>query len=399
MLGSFVLFLAWAPVDGGASDLAIPLTTPAIPAAELRGDLPPRAAGTPETLFINFDGGVLQTGCGNDPRYDCSTLAGLFDGYVGPYEGNETQRISILQATRKDLKDFGVRVVVDRPPDDVPYTMVIYGDLGPQSFAGIAPYIDCEDRRGGDTSFTQGFGSSNTGSTVILQEAAHTWGLEHVDAELDILNPFKAAGLNQSFRDECFKIVSDTDLTPTQGSCNQVHTQFCETGYQNSYREMDMLFGPAIPDTTAPTLEIVSPRDEQTFVLPTTIALLGDIEDDLHPQFYGVQVYDQEQLIYDAPSTRLDLLLVNPPEGDYDMRVVISDEAGNTAEDRVRLTVLPEGSELPPEPDEDDPGEPTEAGCRVGGPGSTVAGGRGNRWGSAWALLALVLLRRRTRRA
>src|SRR5690606_19985352 len=182
MLGSFALFVAWAPAAGGASDLALPLTTPAIPAAELRAESSPRAAGTPETLYINFDGGVLQTGCGNDPRYDCSTLAHLFNGYVGPYDGNETQRISILQATRKDLQDFGVRVVVDRPPDDVPYTMVIYGDLGPQSFAGIAPYIDCEDRRGGDTSFTQGFGSSNTGSTVILQEAAHTWGLEHVDA-------------------------------------------------------------------------------------------------------------------------------------------------------------------------------------------------------------------------
>lgn len=366
--GSFVLFVAWAPAAGGASDLALPLSTPAIPAAELRADLSPRAAGTPETLFINFDGGVLQTGCGNDPRYDCSTLANLFNGYVGPYEGNETQRISILQATRKDLNDFGVRVVVDRPPEDVPYTMVMYGDLGPQSFAGIAPYIDCEDRRGGDTSFTQGFGSSNTGSTVILQEAAHTWGLEHVDAELDILNPFKSAGLNQSFRDECFRVVSDTDLTPTPGSCNQVHTQFCETSYQNSWQEMNLLFGPAIPDTTAPTLEITNPEDESTFVLPTTIALLGDVQDDLHPQFYTVEVYNHDLLIYTEDRIGLDLLLVNPPEDDYDLRVVIADEAGNTAEDRVRFTILPEGSELPPEPEEDDPGDPTQTGCRSGGP-------------------------------
>lgn len=388
MIGSFVMFVAWAPA--GATDLALPLETPAIPVAELRGDLPPRAAATPETLFINFDGGVLQSGCGNDPRYDCSTLASLFDGYVGPYEGNETQRISILQATRKDLKDFGVRVVVDRPPADVPYTMVIYGDLGPQSFAGIAPYIDCEDRRGSDTSFTQGFGSSNTGSTVILQEAAHTWGLEHVDAELDILNPFKAAGLNQSFRDECFKIVSDTDLTPTQGSCNQVHTRFCDTGYQNSWQEMNLLFGPAIPDTTAPTLEITSPDDGSTFVLPTTIALLGDVQDDLNPQFYSIEVYDHDQLIFEQDRVSLDLLLVDPPEGEYDLRVVIADEAGNTAEDRVAFTVLPEGSERPPEPEEDDPASPTPAGCRSGGSPPTSP---------VWALALLVLgLRPRTRR-
>jgi hypothetical protein len=386
MIGPLALLLAWAPAG---PDEALPLHTPAIPAAELRSDLSPRAAGTPETLYINFDGGVLQTGCGNDPRYDCSTLSHLFNGYVGPYDGNETQRISILQATRKDLKEFGVRVVIDRPPPDVPYTMVMYGDLGPQSFAGIAPYIDCEDRRGGDTSFTQGFGSSNTGSTVILQEAAHTWGLEHVDAPLDILNPFKSAGLDQSFRDECFKIVSDTDLTPTQGSCNQVHTRFCETGYQNSWKEMSLLFGPAVPDTVAPTLEITSPPDESTFVLPSTIPLLGDVHDDLHPQFYAVEVFDGDQPIYKGTLIGLDLLIVNPPAGDYDLRVVIADEAGNTAEDRVRFTMLPEGSELPPEPGDDGPHEPA-AGCRTGGTPHPAP---------SWLLLLVALVPRRRGRA
>ncbi len=150
--------------------------TPALQPAPRPTAAAPRQT-TPELLYINFDGAVLQKGCGNDPHYDCSTLAGLFDGYVGPYLGNTTQRMSILQATRKVVADFGVRVITRRPPDDVDYTMVIYGDLGPQDFAGVAPYIDCEDLNLGDTSFTQAFAGSNTGSTVILQEAAHTWGL------------------------------------------------------------------------------------------------------------------------------------------------------------------------------------------------------------------------------
>ncbi len=390
MIGPLVSLLALAPASADA-DLGMPLETPAIPAAEFRGDLPSRAAGSPEILYINFDGGVLQTGCGNDPHYDCSTLAQLFDGYVGPFDGNQNQRISILQATRKDVQDFAVNVVIERPPDDVDYTMVIYGDLGPQSFAGIAPYIDCEDRRGGDTSFTQGFTTSNTGSTVILQEAAHTWGLEHVDAEFDILNPFKAAGLNQSFRDECFKIVANTDLEPTQGSCNQVHTAFCDTGYQNSWREMNLLFGPAIPDTTAPALEITSPIDEDTFVLPVTVPLLGDIEDDRHPQFYNVQIFNNGAMIFEETRVGLDLLLTDPPEGEYDLRVLIADEAGNTAEDTVRFTILPEGSELPPEPEEDDDGDPAPAaaGCRSGGLPDSVP--------SLGALALLVLATRRRR--
>ncbi|MEM9462616.1 MAG: hypothetical protein AAGF11_51185 [Myxococcota bacterium] len=391
MLGSFVMFATWASVSAPATSLAAPLTTPAIPVATFHEDQRPRAAGSPELLYINFDGGVLQSGCGNDPHYDCSTLAHLFDGYVGPYDGNETQRISILQATRKDLAEFAVNVTLERPPDDVDYTMVIYGDLGPQSFAGIAPYIDCEDRRGGDTSFTQGFGSSNTGSTVILQEAAHTWGLEHVDAEIDILNPFKASGLNQRFEDECYKIVANTDLEPTPGSCNQVHTLFCETGFQNSWQEMNLLFGPAIPDTSPPTLEITSPEDESTFVLPVTVPLLGEIEDDRHPQFYGVQVYNGDQLIYEEDRIKLDLLLNNPPAADYDLRVVITDEAGNTAEDRVRFSILAEGSELPEPEEEQEPADPAEAGCRSGG---APAGGLG-----LGGLVLLSLLRRSGRRS
>jgi MYXO-CTERM domain-containing protein len=349
-----------------------PWTPPVPPAPPLEGPAAPaRAAGVPELLYINFDGAVLQDGCGNDSRYDCSTLSGLFAGYVGPFTGNESQRMNILQATRKTLADFGVQVVTRRPPDDVNYTMVIYGDLGPQSFAGIAPYIDCEDLRDNDTSFTQGFAGSNTGSTVILQEAAHTWGLEHVDGLFDVLNPFKAANNSQSFTDECLKIVGSTDVENdrTPGVCNQIHTLFCDAGYQNSYREMLHLFGTHVPDVEAPTLDIVYPADGDVFALPTTFSLLGDIDDNLHPQFYHVEIYNRDEMIFEKTDIGLDLVLSDPPEGDYDIRVVITDEEGNATEDTVQFTILPEGSEIPADEREDPLGsnDPVQKGCRVGG--------------------------------
>lgn len=326
------------------------LDTPALPLAPAPTEPRQARRGEPEILYVNFDGAVLQSGCGNDARYDCSTLADLFDGYVGPFTGNLNQRMAILQATRKAVADFGIRVIVDRPPDDVEYTMVIYGDLGPQSFAGIAPYIDCNDLHRSDTSFTQAFSGSNTGSTVILQEAAHTWGLEHVDSERDILNPFKASSTTQRFLDECLRIVANTELQPTAGACNQVHTQFCGDlgpGYQNSYREMLALFGPPIPDTQPPELEITFPADEAVFTYPATLSLSGAISDDLHPQFYDVQIYVNGDLVYEDEQALLDLVLVNPQPDDYDIRVVITDDGGNSTEDRVSFTILPEGSEVP----------------------------------------------------
>ncbi len=354
-------------------------------------DAPPQAASAPHLLFINFDGAVLRRGCGNDSRHDCSSLADLFDGYVGPFVGTESRRLAIVQAVRKDLADFGVRTVTTRPADDTDYTMVLYGDLGEQTFAGIAPYIDCGNLWANDTCFAGAFQGSNIGSTIILQEAAHTWGLEHVNAPFDNLHPFVAQA-TPWFKDECNKIVSNTDLVEISGVCNQVHSKFCDPGFQNSYQELRYLFGPAIPDTSPPTLDITSPEDGSFHVLPTTLRLQGEVSDDLDPQIYQLTVSNNGQMVFAGGVIGLDLALKDPPAGDYDLTVTMVDGGGNTVEDRVRFTLLPEGSE---DPDTDTAGdtdstdtdttpETGDGGCR------TITAPPG--------LLALLLLLPRRRR-
>ena len=330
----------------------------------------PQTAARPHLLYVNFDGAVLRRGCGNDSRHDCSSLADLFHGYVGPFVGTEHRRVSIVQAVRKDLADFGVRTVITRPPAEQGYTMVLYGDLGTQTFAGVAPYIDCGNLWDNDTCFAGAFQGSNIGSTIILQEAAHTWGLEHVNAPFDNLHPFVAQA-TPSFLDRCNKIVANTDLVEVGGQCNLVHANFCEAGYQNSYRELLYLFGPAVPDTSPPTITITSPPDRSTHVLPVTIPLLGEMSDDLAPQYYDITITSAGKTLYEGEGYKLELALQDPPVGDYELKVRVVDDGGNPGEAAVRFTILPEGSE---DPDTDtNPGEPeteTEAdddaaGCRV----------------------------------
>ncbi|MCA9714245.1 MAG: hypothetical protein H6713_42345 [Myxococcales bacterium] len=394
MPAPLVSALALLPVlllTGADADAALPVATPPIPVADT--DALARAPGTPTTLYVNFDGAVLRKGCGNDARRDCSSLADLFDGYVGPFTGSFAQRFSIIDATRRDVDDFGVRVVMDRPPDDVDYSMVLYGDLGAQTFAGIAPYIDCGDLRPGDTSFSQGYTSPLSGATIILQEAAHTWGLEHVDSPVDTLNPFKTS-YNQAFTDQCHKIVANTDLDATSGACNQVHTLFCEAGYQNSWQEMLYLFGTPVPDTSSPTLTITSPEQGSVHALPVTLPLYGEITDDYHPQRYQIRIFQGDKLIYEEESHVLSLNLEDPPAGAYELRVEIADEGGNMAEDVVSFEILPEGSEVPGAGDTDTDGDGTESGgadeggCGVDRPSAP----RG-----ALALLVLLAAARRRR--
>ncbi|MCY0994985.1 hypothetical protein OV203_48105 [Nannocystis sp. ILAH1] len=381
-----------------ARPAAEPLRPAFTPPLAARGlDALPAEPGTPHTLYVNFDGAVLRRGCGNDSRHDCSTLADMFDGYIGPFVGTEARRVAIIESVRKDLREIGVRTTWRRPPDDPGYTMVLYGDIGAQDFAGIAPYIDCGNLWANDTCFAGAFQGSNTGATIILQEAAHTWGLEHVNSPFDNLHPFVEAP-TPYFQDQCNKIVANTDLVETAGVCNLVHEMFCETGYQNSFQELLYLFGPAQPDIVAPTLKLTSPVNESFHVLPVELSLYGDVDDDLEPQFYAVDIQQDGQTIFSDEALRVDLRLKNPPPGTYDLLVTVRDEGGNAGSDRVRFTILPEGSEDPDSTtgdvdgtgDTGDTGETgglsEQQGCDLG----ITAGG------PAW-LVVLALGRRRRR--
>jgi hypothetical protein len=308
------------------------------------------AVDTPTVLFINFDGPFMNGGCGNDSRNDCSTL--FPNVQFDPYPGDQGMRASVVQAARADVLDFGVVVVGERPTIG-DYAMVVVGTPAggaPANIGGVAPGIDCGNTVPNLTSFAFNVGSGPNGiSTVVHQEAAHTWGLEHVDDNSDNLFPTTSGAQDKKYTDECHRVVSNTELDPTFSGCNAIHTMFCEENFQNSYQEMLLLFGPPIADAVPPSVSIEAPTDGQVLQFDEDFELVMILDDDRRPQ-----VLDTAILFDDVEATTAllpDDMHVFPVNGGpsplghglgngpHTIRVEIVDEAGNPATDEVTFVI------------------------------------------------------------
>jgi len=330
-------------LDTPQGAIAIDPNPPTSPAG-LTATTRPQLLGD-KILFINFDGGSMNFCGNNNPQDNCSTI---FGGNVEPFTGDQAKRASIVQVIRKRLQDVGI-TVTDQRPASGDYDMEMVGNWQGQDppFAGVAPNIDCFDSTGGETSFTLEASDSADGmAEIVLQEVAHTWGLEHVNVQQDLLYP-TTQGSNKTFHDECYKIVSDTQLNESNGQCNAVHTNFCDFGWQNSYQELLFLFGPSLPDTIAPEVSIVAPADGAVVEggdLEMLIALL----DDQSPAVISMDVMLVSDALpapvetggaYVSPS-ELAFPIQGLPDGEYTLSVDIVDESENPATDQVSFTVV-----------------------------------------------------------
>jgi len=309
------------------------------------------AFDSPTVLFVNFDGPFMNAGCGNSSQQDCSTI--FPNTQFSPSPADAATRAAVVQATREDVVDFGVIVVGERPPEGNPYAMVVVGTPaggGPAGVGGVAPGIDCGNNNPNITSFSFLVNSSaNIQATVIHQEAAHTWGLEHVDDPTDNLFP-SVGGINDpKYQDVCSQVVSDTMLNPTGSGCNSVHTLFCDPNNQNSYREMLQIFGPPVPDQIAPSVVIEAPTEGQIFEYEDDFDLTITLDDDRRPQVLDTLIFFDET---EAASTSLINATLTFPVGGGDppgghglsnglhtIRVEITDEAGNPAMAEVTIEI------------------------------------------------------------
>lgn len=347
-------------------------------------DFRDRELGTGTTIFVNFAGIDLGECSPSNSKKNCTWYN--FDEEIPPFSGSLQIQVSVMQAIRRDVADFGVRVTSLRPDDDENYVMVVYGGTEAKYGAlGSAPSGDCLDQSPNEVAFAHLDGETvdwvNGGATTALHEAAHTWGLDHVDFENEVMYP-SSDNRPTAFAEGCNTIVENTDLDPGGVSCPEVNQDVCGAdGQQDAIPLIAMLFGPPYVDTTAPRLELDGLEDGQYFQAPATFDVVLAVDDDLHPQPYVQWAWMGDD---PRPMAGKDVLapgfaVEDLPVGTWTFHVVVADEAGHESP-QLDFTIEV-GLDPPPEPEED-------GGCRVAAPASS----------GVLAIAPLLLARRRRRR-
>lgn len=186
---------------------------------------------------------------------------------------------ALLAQVREFFAGINLKIVNKRPSPDTRYSMVVIGgspsDIGlDSSIAGLAP-LDCDDANPWDITFvfSESLRSLDSIARVTVQEAAHSYGIEHVRAPEYVMNPEPiggALGLGRS----CLPMDPSPGLSNPDGiKC--LHA--CpDPSYQNSFAELQALFGkgPLLRSSAPPQVQIRYPEQgNHFFESPTDLRL------------------------------------------------------------------------------------------------------------------------------
>ncbi|MGH1340757.1 MAG: Ig-like domain-containing protein [Nannocystales bacterium] len=348
-----------------------------------------RAGLEPTVLFLNFDGAELTSGP-DDARSNLTTINNMAGPYPA-YGENGAKRQAVMQAVREDWSAYNA-VVTDRRPDSGDYVMAMIGPGNPDndSKLGIA-VLDCGDARTrNNVVFAfHSSGDSHTATstaTTISQEIGHSVGLEHVDQASDIMNPTNVGG-DPSFRDECLPLSQ-------RAECPAQHDAECgSVEQQNAHRELYELMGPATPDASGPSIELIAPLDGENFDLDERFEIVIDADDGF--TVHKAALFVNTVLENTDDAAPFGWTATQSTSGEYELRVEVQDTQGfirvsNTVTVTVGRTSPLGGSDaLPPSTSNGAPGEPEGCGCRTGSESGTLP---------IWAVVVALGIARRRRR-
>lgn len=294
------------------------------------------------SIFLNFFGGKLKNGT-NASESESPCVQGTID-YPG-YAAGEQNALAIIQVFKDAAEPFGMRILYDKfPPKHLPYSQVMMGGrpsiIGlPNGVLGVACNLDCGDSWWRDTTFafTEGVNDIPTLGTTALQEAAHAWGLDHIDGANNIMYPYATPGI-KVWADTCTKYNAATGGI----GCMPTHEQFCPQGSQNDVAELMAYFGPNSVDSEPPTVKMLSPTDGQMYTKGDTLHIEVEVDDNFLGYGWRLMVPElkQEQPVYNG-QTIWDLPV--PPKGEYTIRVEAIDHDANIgfAEAKIYVDTVP----------------------------------------------------------
>ncbi len=315
------------------------------PKATENGDWkhPPHRA----TIFLNYFGGPMTNGTNAALMESTCISAGTFD-YPG-FAGSEAQALAIIETFESQLAPYGVRIAYEeKPPPELPYAMVMMGGtpqmLGMQSgVLGVSCSSDCGDRwwRDATLAFTSAANASqtNTLATTALHEAAHAFGLAHIDLSPNsgyIMHPF----VDNSERVWAEGCVEYNDATGGI-NCKPTHDIWCGGGAQDTHAELMAYFGANSPDTEPPVVEILSPPDGQTLEPGSSVELEAEVSDNHDGVGWKIMIYKDGELVDEQPAFTFQKTwsLSGLPEGEYLLRVQAIDHDRNIGADEVVVVV------------------------------------------------------------
>ena len=299
------------------------------------------------TIYLNYTGGVLQNGSGENSAENQSTLAR--SGHPFPvYGGGEERAIAVAQAVQADFAEMAVRVVyLERPEKRLPYVMVMMGgsykDTSSGPSGGVAPGADCEDN--GLRNVCYAFVRSESVSTqanIASQEIGHTMGLGHTfgDDRVMAFGYDTNAPIDMGFGNDCAEVLTANG----QGSyCKGVNRCHCggDGLLQHHLRTLQSIYAPPGPDAVPPTIAITSPEDGASFQVDEAIVVEVDPWDNFGGYGWDLTVSQGDTVL----GTKVDynysqqFQIVGLPPGTYTLTARVQDHDDQVGEMAITVTV------------------------------------------------------------